>query len=187
MGTSSSVLDKSLLDEYSALTYLTKSEIIRLYKFVCKGNNSNVNDICLTKEDVDKIFPQLKVNPFRDRIFKVFADNENSMSFENILDLCSVMSENCPEKVKAAWGFKIFDFDEDNEIGKDDLKNIIHLLTTQTNSSGHQGLSDSEMERIIKTLIEGMDLEENDYIGQIEFTHALGKLTDFASSFTFRF
>lgn len=54
-------------------------------------------------------FPQLKYNPFRERIFHVFSSkNDNHFSFEDFLDLCSVMSENCPLKVKAAWAFKIF-------------------------------------------------------------------------------
>lgn len=54
-------------------------------------------------------FPQLKYNPFCGRLFKVFSSiDDNHMSFEDFLNLCSVMSENCPLKVKAAWAFKMF-------------------------------------------------------------------------------
>lgn len=39
------------------------------------------------------------------------------------------MSENCPLKVKAAWAFKVFDFNEDNQITKEDLFALMDRLT----------------------------------------------------------
>lgn len=48
-------------------------------------------------------------NPLKDRIFKVFSSHKDGkFSFEDMLDLCSVMSNKCPDKVKAAWAFRIY-------------------------------------------------------------------------------
>lgn len=66
--------------------------------------NHRFNDLCIMEQ-----FQQLKYNPFRERIFEVFSSKKDKcFSFEDFLDLCSVMSENCPLKVKAAWAFKMF-------------------------------------------------------------------------------
>lgn len=59
--------------------------------------------------EVMEMFPQLKYNPFRDRIFKVFSSKiDEHFSFEDFLDLVSVMHENCPLGVKALWAFKVY-------------------------------------------------------------------------------
>lgn len=40
---------------------------------------------------------------------RVFSSKQDGqMSFEDVLDLCSALSENCPEDVRAAWAFQIF-------------------------------------------------------------------------------
>lgn len=48
-------------------------------------------------------------NPFRNQIFAVFSSqNDGRLSFEDFVDLSSVMSVNCPLRVKAAWAFRVF-------------------------------------------------------------------------------
>lgn len=42
------------------------------------------------------------------------------------------MSENCPLNVKAAWAFRVFDFDEDNQITKSDIFAMLDRLTKFT-------------------------------------------------------
>ena len=59
--------------------------------------------------EVMELFPQLKYNPFRDRLFRVFSSQKDEhFSFEDFLDLCSAMHENCPLDVKALWAFKVY-------------------------------------------------------------------------------
>lgn len=75
-------------------------------------------------------FPQLKYNPFRDRIYRVFSSyKDDCFSFEDMLDFCSVMSDKCPDDVKAVWAFRIFDFEEDGQLDEGDVSKWIDRLT----------------------------------------------------------
>lgn len=63
------------------------------------------------KLPMDKIFnmPELEVNPFRDRICKVFSSsNDGNMTFEDFLDMMSVFSDKAPRSVKTEYAFQIF-------------------------------------------------------------------------------
>jgi hypothetical protein len=53
-----------------------------------------------------------QVNPFADRLYDVFfprrdQNEEIYFSFEDMLDMCSALSPQCSDKVKAMWAFKI--------------------------------------------------------------------------------
>lgn len=61
------------------------------------------------KSKILEVFPELSFNPFVDRMFHVFSSmKDGKMSFEDILDLASAFSEDCPVEVKAQWAFLIF-------------------------------------------------------------------------------
>lgn len=54
-------------------------------------------------------YPELRVNPFGDRICKVFSSsNDGDCTFEDFLDMMSVFSDACPKAVKAEHAFRIF-------------------------------------------------------------------------------
>lgn len=54
-------------------------------------------------------YPELRVNPFGDRICKVFSSsNDGDCTFEDFLDMMSVFSEGAPRSVKAEHAFRIF-------------------------------------------------------------------------------
>lgn len=56
-----------------------------------------------------EILPELNHNPFKDRISYVFSSQKDDcFSFEDILDLASAFSENCPIEVRAKWAFLIY-------------------------------------------------------------------------------
>lgn len=188
MGSSTSkfsALTEDILEEYTILTYLSKAEILHLYKIFgqmdAQGILQDVN-FRFPCDIIDEIFTQLRYNPFRDRIFKVFSSQEDGkMSFEDVLDLCSVMSEKCPDKVKAAWAFKIFDFDSDGYVGEEDLMQVIDRLTR---SAGF--VTEPEQKHIIKILMDEMDMESSGRVSIQEFIHAVGKMPEFPHSFCFR-
>nr|XP_012325315.1 calcium and integrin-binding family member 3 [Aotus nancymaae] len=53
--------------------------------------------------------PELKDNPFRQRIAQVFSDDgDGHMTLDNFLDMFSVMSEMAPRDLKAYYAFKIY-------------------------------------------------------------------------------
>ncbi|KAJ3648676.1 hypothetical protein Zmor_020461 [Zophobas morio] len=191
MGSTSSAfshLTEDILDEYSMLTYLSKTEILNLYKTFTNLGNENLQNFNYRYSipQIEEAFPQLKFNPFKDRIYKVFSSQKDDrLSFEDILDLCSVMSQKCPDKVKAAWAFRVFDFDEDSAVGEEDLMKVIDRLTDY-HKSGNR-IEENHQKHIIQVLLKEMDLEANGTIGQSEFEHAVGKMSDFPQSFRFRF
>lgn len=54
-------------------------------------------------------YPELRVNPFGDRICKIFSSsNDGDCTFEDFLDMMSVFSDACPKPVKAEHAFRIF-------------------------------------------------------------------------------
>ncbi|XP_050352270.1 calcium and integrin-binding protein 1-like isoform X2 [Nymphalis io] len=126
-------LTEDVLEDYASLTYLTKGEILHLMKkfYSIEPEKVAANySHRIKKEDIINKFGVLKNNPFQDRLFRVFSsNNDDCFSFEDLLDLCSAMSPECPTEVKAAWAFKVFDIDEDNQISANDICNILDRLT----------------------------------------------------------
>ena len=51
------------------------------------------------------------------------------MTFEDFLDMMSVFSDSAPKNLKADFAFQIYDFNEDNEICKEDLREVVKKLT----------------------------------------------------------
>lgn len=69
------------------------------------GHNRNA------KLPISKIlqYPELRVNPFGDRICKVFSSSQDGdCTFEDFLDMMSVFSNAAPKAVKAEHAFRIF-------------------------------------------------------------------------------
>ncbi|XP_063218244.1 uncharacterized protein LOC134528504 isoform X3 [Bacillus rossius redtenbacheri] len=58
--------------------------------------------------DILAEFRELKCNPYADRLVRVFSSlGDHHLSFEDLLDLFSALSERCPAAVKARWLFKV--------------------------------------------------------------------------------
>uniref|UniRef100_A0AAR5Q6V7 EF-hand domain-containing protein n=1 Tax=Dendroctonus ponderosae TaxID=77166 RepID=A0AAR5Q6V7_DENPD len=190
-----SALTEGILEEYTILTYLSKAEILYIYKIFGQIDQTGALHSLNSRfpcHYVQEVFTQLKYNPFRDRIFQVFSSEEDGkMSFEDILDLCSAMSEKCPASVKAAWAFRILDFDGDGFVGEDDLAQVIQRLTqragyrTEEERAGY--IREDEQNHIIKILIDEMSIECSGKVSIQEFIHAVGKMSEFPHSFCFRF
>lgn len=66
-------------------------------------------------------YPELRVNPFGDRICKVFSSSQDGdCTFEDFLDMMSVFSDAAPKAVKAEHAFRIF--------GKSDISSWLFYL-----------------------------------------------------------
>ncbi|XP_031329321.1 calcium and integrin-binding family member 3-like isoform X2 [Photinus pyralis] len=136
MGLTSSLpgrLTEELLEDYLQLTYLTRNDIVKLVKktMLVSPDYETLNPH--HRYDLDTIIsllPELKYNPFRDRILRIFSsEKDGRLSFEDMLDLCSAMSENCPYEVKARWAFQIYDFNGDGSIDAEDIGIMVDRLT----------------------------------------------------------
>ncbi|CAL1674118.1 unnamed protein product [Lasius platythorax] len=189
MGNSSSnesAISEDVLDEYVELTYLSKSEIRQIYKLfddlepgVLKKNLHYRFPI----EQIDKILPQIRCNPFRNAIYRIFSSKQDGhLSFEDILDLYSAFSANSPQGVRAAWAFEIFDFDGDNQVSLDDLIEAIQRLT----GSDEVRIDRQRAENVARMILREMDLSDTGSIAPQEFVHALSRMPDFAHTFQFK-
>lgn len=185
MGNKQTVFDQDEMDAYEELTFFSRSDILKVYeRFKTLAKEKTVDqNVRLDEEEICRL-PELKVNPFKDRICKIFSSsNDGSMSFEDFLDMMSVFSDNAPRSLKAEYAFKIYDFDEDNLISSKDLVEIIQRITTVESSS--DSLSDEEMQQLIDNIFEEADLDDDDHLSFQEFEHVLSKAPDFTRSFRF--
>lgn len=134
MGQKQSIFEYTQFELYSECTYFNEKDILRLYKCFQKLDSVRINpriaDVS-TRLSFSQIqaLPELKENPFKERICQVFSTDGHGIHFEDFLDMMSVFSPVAPLELKAAYAFRIFDFNGDAAIGADDIKQIIESMT----------------------------------------------------------
>lgn len=69
---------------------------------------------------------------------------------------------------------EILDFDGDDMLGVDDLKEVINRLT------GTNRLSESDMQQLIQNVLEEADLDDDGALSFAEFEHIVDKSSDFS-------
>ncbi|NWX13886.1 CIB1 protein, partial [Aegotheles bennettii] len=124
--------------------------------------------------------PELRANPFQHRICRVFStseDGDDSLSFEDFLDMLSVFSEAATSDIKSHYAFRIFDFDDDGILDRKDLEKLVNCLTGQGEESR---LSNAEMEQLIENILEESDIDKDGTINLSEFQHVISRSPDFA-------
>lgn len=170
------------LSEYMALTHLTKEQILRAYSHFCSMDPQYFNgekNPFMSRAKVMNM-PEFKVNPFKDRMMNIFSTYEDFMTFEDYLDMMSVLSEKAPIDLKAEYAFRIYDFDGDDMLSIDDLINLIKHLKED------RDMDEIDMkEAAVKALIDG-DVDEDGYLAYTEFIHLVSRIDDFKSSFIIR-
>ncbi|XP_071483809.1 calcium and integrin-binding family member 2-like [Diadema setosum] len=183
MGGSHSVFTEAELDDYQELTFFSKKEILHVHKRFHLLDPDAVRqdkNACLPMDKIQEL-PELKVNPFKDRICKVFSSSEDgSLTFEDFLDMMSVFSDSAPKSMKAEYAFRIYDFDEDDFINSSDLREMVNRL------SGEQQLTDDDMQQLIDNIFEEADLDDDDALSFAEFEHVISKAPDFMNTFRIR-
>ncbi|XP_010603121.1 calcium and integrin-binding family member 4 isoform X3 [Fukomys damarensis] len=116
------------LEEYQALTFLTRNEILCIHNTFLKlcPAGKYYKEATLTVDQVSSL-PALRVNPFRDRICRVFS-HDNVFSFEDVLGMASVFSKQACPSLKIEYAFRIYDFNENGFIDEEDLQRIVLRL-----------------------------------------------------------
>jgi len=183
MGQTKSQFSEEELQDYEDLTYFTKKEILTAHKKFKSLAPEKVGHNKNAKLSMSKIlqYPELKVNPFGDRICKVFSsDFSGDCTFEDFLDMMSVFSDSSPKSVKAEHAFRIFDFDGDDMLGITDLKQVVERLV------GVSELSSDELRLLIQNILEEADLDDDGALSFAEFEHIIEKSSDFTNSFRIR-
>uniref|UniRef100_A0A5F7ZVZ7 Calcium and integrin binding family member 4 n=1 Tax=Macaca mulatta TaxID=9544 RepID=A0A5F7ZVZ7_MACMU len=129
-------VDTSLLcDLLQALTFLTRNEILCIHDTFLKlcPPGKYYKEATLTMDQVSSL-PALRVNPFRDRICRVFS-HKGVFSFEDVLGMASVFSEQACPSLKIEYAFRIYDFNENGFIDEEDLQRIILRLLNSDDMS----------------------------------------------------
>ncbi|NWV67315.1 CIB2 protein, partial [Malurus elegans] len=146
--------------------------------------------------------PELKENPFKERIVESFSeDGEGSLSFNDFVDMFSVLSEMAPRELKAIYAFKIYgtiwecsgvlfmfginsgtlgdhwffpclDFNTDNFICKADLEKTLNKLTREE-------LTAEEITLVCEKVIEEADMDGDGKLGYADFENMISKAPDF--------
>jgi calcium and integrin-binding protein 1 len=101
------------------------------------------------------------------------------MSFDDYLDMYSALSEQATRDVKTAYAFRIYDFDGDGVIGREDIKLVVDRLLYDDDKH----LTRSETTGVIDNLLKEVDNDEDGAICFPEFQQAMQKCPDFMCNF----
>ncbi|TKC37647.1 hypothetical protein EI555_008011 [Monodon monoceros] len=124
--------------------------------------------------------PELRENPFKERIVESFSeDGEGNLTFNDFVDMFSVLCESAPRDLKANYAFKIYDFNTDNFICKEDLELTLARLTKSE-------LDEDEVVLVCDKVIEEADLDGDGKLGFSDFEDMIAKAPDFLSTFHVR-
>merc|ERR1711874_152694 len=193
MGGNNTKLSKEDEEAYKQLTHFTEKEVQLCYKRFSRllpagvlEEVDNINDP-QCRVEIKKLLelPELKCNPFNIRLCRVFSGDRDNMIFEEFLDMMSVLSEYTPSNVKAEWAFKMFDFDGDGKLNKDDIYKTVSALTGSTDIEGREAQDRLEREKreVVRNVLEETDLNGSGYISLVEFKQLVTKSTDFKDNF----
>ncbi|XP_048886508.1 calcium and integrin-binding protein 1-like [Brienomyrus brachyistius] len=185
MGTTASQLPKDLLSEYQELTFLTKQEILLAHKRFTELLARDDRNCPNPRVPMSRILtlPELKSNPFKERICLVFSTSDNkdgSLTFEDFLDLLSAFSDSATSDIKSHYAFRIFDFDDDGTLDRKDLERLVNCLTGDTDETR---LTSDEMKQLINNILEESDIDKDGTVNLSEFQHVISRSPDFVSSF----
>ncbi|XP_068927491.1 calcium and integrin-binding family member 2 isoform X1 [Petaurus breviceps papuanus] len=124
--------------------------------------------------------PEFKENPFKERIVASFSeDGEGNLTFNDFVDMFSVLCESAPRELKASYAFKIYDFNNDNFICKKDLELTLARLTKSE-------LEEEEVVLVCDKVIEEADLDGDGKLSYADFEDMIAKSPDFLSTFHIR-
>uniref|UniRef100_A0A672YCZ8 Calcium and integrin-binding family member 2 n=1 Tax=Sphaeramia orbicularis TaxID=375764 RepID=A0A672YCZ8_9TELE len=117
--------------------------------------------------------PHTPENPFRDRIVETFSeDGHGNLTFNDFVDMFSVLCETSPRELKTIYAFKIYDFNRDNFICKEDLEKTLNKLTKGE-------LTPEEVTLVCDKAIEEADLDGDNKLSFADFENMISKAPDF--------
>ena len=104
------------------------------------------------------------------------------MTFEDFLDMTSVFSVHAPKSVKIEYAFCIYDFNQDDHVCHDDIRNVVKLLCGGKSRSWEDG----KLEKIVEKFFTQVEIDNDDRLTFSEFENMISKAPDFEKSFCFK-
>ena len=153
--------------------FLTRSEILRLYKLWMKlgGHYYEEPKIVLSNKLIKSI-PNLSINPWSSRICFTFSSERDplsglcSLNFDDLLSMCGAFHFRTPIQVKHYWTFKLYDFDNDGLIGITDVHQCVRRIVGPT-------MSDREIKEIVERVFNETDLDGDRTLSVGEFASVM--------------
>ncbi|XP_028306974.1 calcium and integrin-binding family member 2 isoform X2 [Gouania willdenowi] len=176
MGNKQTIFTDEQLDAYQDCTFFTRKEILRLHgryhelaPHLVPMDYTNEPD-CKVPLSLIVNMPELKENPFRNRIVESFSEGgDGNLSFNEFVDMFSVLSEMAPRELKAIYAFKIYE----------DLEKTLNRLTKEE-------LTPEEVELVCDKTIEEADLDGDNKLSFADFENMISRAPDFLSTFHIR-
>ncbi|KAI2575399.1 CIB2 isoform 8, partial [Pan troglodytes] len=115
MGNKQTIFTEEQLDNYQDCTFFNKKDILKLHsRFYELAPNLVPMDY--RKSPIVHVpmsliiqMPELRENPFKERIVAAFSeDGEGNLTFNDFVDMFSVLCESAPRELKANYAFKIY-------------------------------------------------------------------------------
>ncbi|XP_029204706.2 calcium and integrin-binding family member 2-like isoform X2 [Acropora millepora] len=149
MGNKQAAFTENQLEDYQDCTYFNRADILRIHK--------RYRD--LNPEVIPKDFTGLEVQP--------------KLKYKFLQQLPELKA---PRELKAKYAFRIFDFDGDDYIGKEDLRLTVRAITANE-------LTDEETEFVTDKLLEEADLDESGFLSFAEFENVIARSPEFMNNF----
>ncbi|KAM8783859.1 calcium and integrin-binding family member 2 isoform 1-T1 [Rhynchonycteris naso] len=186
MGNKQTIFTDEQLDNYQDCTFFNKNDILKLHARFYELA-PNVVPMDYRKSPIVHVpmnliiqMPELRENPFKERIVEAFSqDGEGNLTFDDFVDMFSALCESAPRELKANYAFKIYDFNTDNFICKEDLELTLARLTKSE-------LEEDEVVLVCDKVIEEADLDGDGKLGFSDFEDMIAKAPDFLSTFHVR-
>ncbi|XP_011310276.1 calcium and integrin-binding family member 2 [Fopius arisanus] len=194
MGNKIATFSEDQLEDYQDCTFFTRKEILRIFKKFREIGEPGAVPRRMSPDDASNLriplsclekIPELRENPFRERISEVFTSPnehnsvEEGICFEEFLEMMSVFSEQAPRDLKVFYAFKIYDFDDDGVVGMSDLERTCRQLV-------QDGLTTEEIATICKKVLEESDIDGDGALSYLEFEHVVTRASDFLATFHIR-
>ncbi len=171
------------LEEYELLTFLCRSEILAAFRRFSALNPSAVERNRAVRLPADLVVsrtPALDRHPLGDRVCRAFSSERDGLiSFDDYLDLCSVLSARASVDIKTHFAFLALDFDGDGVVGKADLGRAVDRVF----HTRDKHLTNDEKRRIVERILDEVDADKDGFICKPEFKFAVARCPDFFHAF----
>ncbi|EDO36724.1 predicted protein [Nematostella vectensis] len=180
MGNKVCAFTEEQLEDYQDCTFFTRADILRIHKryralhpVLIPDDYKELETQPLLKMRHLLKLPELKENPFKCRICQVFSVNgSGALTFDDFLNMMSVLSDSAPRELKVKYAFKIFDFDGDQKLGPTDLAQTVLSVTGGD-------LKEDEVQFVVESLLSEADIDETGYLNFLEFEKVLERAPEF--------
>ena len=91
------------------------------------------------------------------------------------------MSPRASKEVKTQTAFRLYDFDGNGYLTREDIADLLKLIATMKNAKVL--LTDDEIKDIVDRVMRDCDIDGNNRLSYAEFAKVLGRIPDFVSKF----